>query len=264
MVPDSYLVVARNAARLRTNYPNLNPANCLGDYAGKLSHNGEYLALTMPDWTAQTNGQGVVTTNLMHIVVNDVTYGTGGRWGQWAGRRWQQPRADRSQRQPRTWPPTGATATKRRNPPGPTSNGPGCWTTGRIMIRGLITRRLGCWMWASAWWITSRCMPGPGTNLVVNPDFECGLANWRFKGDHARSSLENSGYASSHSLHLRCSDRMWTGDNSCQVALNANALGSGQTATLRFKARWLRGWPEVVAAVERQLAGSHRPHARAG
>ena len=39
---------------------------------------------------------------------------------------------------------------------------------------------------------------------------------------------------------------MWTGDNSCQVALNANSMGAGQTATLRFKARWLRGWPEVL------------------
>ena len=62
----------------------------------------------------------------------------------------------------------------------------------------------------------------------------------------SRSSLENSGYQSSYSLHIRCSDRLWTGDNSCQVALNANSLAAGQTATLRFKARWLRGWPEVL------------------
>ncbi len=61
-----------------------------------------------------------------------------------------------------------------------------------------------------------------------------------------RSSLENSGYQSSHSLHIRCSDRIWTGDNSCQVALNANSMAAGQTATLRFKARWLRGWPEAL------------------
>ena len=61
-----------------------------------------------------------------------------------------------------------------------------------------------------------------------------------------RSSLENTGYISSHSLHIRCSDRLWTGDNSCQVALNANPLASGQTATLRFKARWLHGWPEAL------------------
>ena len=49
-----------------------------------------------------------------------------------------------------------------------------------------------------------------------------------------------------HSLHLRCSDRMWTGDNSCEVALNANPLAGGPTATLRFKARWLHGWPEPL------------------
>jgi hypothetical protein len=31
-----YLVVAKNAARLRTNYANLNASNCLGDYSGRL------------------------------------------------------------------------------------------------------------------------------------------------------------------------------------------------------------------------------------
>ncbi len=42
MAPDSYLVVAHNAAHLEANYANLNAANCLGDFGGKLSHNGEY------------------------------------------------------------------------------------------------------------------------------------------------------------------------------------------------------------------------------
>ena len=82
--PDSYLVVSRNAAHLRSNYSNLNLANCVGDFAGKLSHNGEHLALTMPDTVVQTNKLGVAVTNLIHIVVNDLTYGTGGRWGQWS------------------------------------------------------------------------------------------------------------------------------------------------------------------------------------
>jgi len=85
-----------------------------------------------------------------------------------------------------------------------------------------------------------------GANLVSNPDFESGLANWSLQGCFTRSSLENTGYGSSHSLHIRCSDRIWTGDNSCQVALYPNSLGWGQTATLRFKARWLHGWPEAL------------------
>src|SRR5262249_22977838 len=52
-----------------------------------------------------------------------------------------------------------------------------------------------------------------------------------------------SGYQSSHSLHIRCSDRMWTGVNSCEVPLSAG-LGGGQTATLRFKGRWIYRWPQ--------------------
>src|SRR5439155_26613642 len=47
IAPDTYLVIARNAAHLRSNYVNLNLTNCLGDFSGKLSHNGEHIALTM-------------------------------------------------------------------------------------------------------------------------------------------------------------------------------------------------------------------------
>src|SRR5208282_2297690 len=87
-----------------------------------------------------------------------------------------------------------------------------------------------------------------GVNYVANSTFESGLGltNWSLQGCMVRSSLENSGYQSSYSLHIRSSDKIWTGDNSCQVALNANSLASGQTATLSFKARWLRGWPEPL------------------
>ena len=42
---------------LRTHYPNLTPSNCLGDYGGKLSHNGEHLALIMPDTCRSRLGQ---------------------------------------------------------------------------------------------------------------------------------------------------------------------------------------------------------------
>jgi len=64
-----------------------------------------------------------------------------------------------------------------------------------------------------------------------------------------RSSLDSLGYQSANCLHIRCSDRLWTGVNSCQVALNANSMVAGQTATLRFKARWLHGWPEALLRV---------------
>ena len=34
--------------------------------------------------------------------------------------------------------------------------------------------------------------------------------------------------------------------NSCQVALKSNAMAAGDTVTLRYKARWLHGWPEPL------------------
>ncbi|MGH7967776.1 MAG: CotH kinase family protein, partial [Limisphaerales bacterium] len=243
---DAYLVVARNAAHLRTNYANLTAANCLGDYGGKLSHNGQHLALTMPDTVVQTNNQGVVSTNLIHIVVNDLTYGTGGCWGQWsagggsslelidpnADNRLAANWADSDETQKSSWvniETTGVLDNGANYDPSIDYAQIGLLDVGECLVDNIE--------------VSSGTT---GVNLVANPDFESGLGSWSLQGCHFRSSLENSGYASSHSLHIRCSDRVWTGDNSCQVALAANSLGSGQTATLRFKARWLHGWPEAL------------------
>ena len=59
--PHGYLVVGRNAARLRANYAGLNPTNCLGDFSGRLSRRGERLALAMPDYETVTNGTQMIT-----------------------------------------------------------------------------------------------------------------------------------------------------------------------------------------------------------
>jgi len=84
MAPGAYLVVAKNAARLRTNYAGLNENNCLGNFSGKLGHGGDRVTLRTPDTITSTNQGGVVTTELIHITVNEVTYADGGRWGQWS------------------------------------------------------------------------------------------------------------------------------------------------------------------------------------
>ncbi|HWI58410.1 MAG TPA: CotH kinase family protein, partial [Bacillota bacterium] len=246
LAADGYLVVARNAARLRTNYANLNLTNCLGDFSGKLSHQGEHLALTMPDSITSTNQQGVVATNWIHIQVCDATYGSGGRWGQWAAGGGSSlelidpganPRlaanwADSDETQKSSWANIETTAVL--------DNGVNYETAIQHAQIGLLD--------------VGECLVDnvevrsgtAGVNLVANPGFETGTNNWSFQGDHCRSSLETSGYSSSRSLHIRATDGLWTGANSCQMDLNANSLAQGQTATLRFKARWLRGWPEVL------------------
>ena len=80
-----YLVVGRNTTCLLTNYPQLNATNTYGNFSGRLSGRGERLTLTVPDTTVGTNSRGVLATNNIDIVVDDVpTYGTGGRWGRWS------------------------------------------------------------------------------------------------------------------------------------------------------------------------------------
>ena len=46
--PGGYLVVARNLQRLLTMYSQLNPANCVGNFTGKLSGGGEHVTLGKP------------------------------------------------------------------------------------------------------------------------------------------------------------------------------------------------------------------------
>ena len=237
LAPNGYLVVARNLTNLLGKYTNLNSANTVGNYTGKLSHKGELVALSMP--------QTLNTNTTIYVVEDQVSYGTGGRWGQWAGgggsslelidpranHRLASNWADSIESQKSVWTNLQFTGTL--------DNGANYGSSISYAQVGILD--------------VGECLvdnvevdDANGVNYVSNPTFESGLTNWSLQGDEVRSSLENSGYASSYSLHLRCSDRYYNAVNSCQVALNANSLVAGQTATLRFKARWLHGWPELV------------------
>jgi len=76
---NGYLVVANQRARFLTNYPTVNPAIVLGDLGGNLSGRGERVTLGMPESLRSTNGS-VVVTNFFKIVLDEVTYNSGGRW----------------------------------------------------------------------------------------------------------------------------------------------------------------------------------------
>ncbi|HEY5911572.1 MAG TPA: lamin tail domain-containing protein [Verrucomicrobiae bacterium] len=246
---DNYLVVARNATRLRTNYANLNPNNCLGDFTGRLAHNGERVTLRMPDTILDTNSLGVVTTNLIHITVNDVTYGNGGRWGEWSdggGSSLEVINPNNNNRLAANWGDSDETqkaawATVEASGVLDNGNNYGFASTIDYAQLGLLD--------------PGECLvddvevlpDGWGANVVANPGFEGGLGDWSLQGCFARSFLDSPGYGGSlRALHVRGSSRLFTGANSCQMALTSNPLGDGSAATIRFKARWLRGWPEVL------------------
>ena len=56
----------------------------MGDFGGKLANGGERVGLSRPEPWVRTNAVGQWVTNTIDVVSDEVTYGVGGRWGQWA------------------------------------------------------------------------------------------------------------------------------------------------------------------------------------
>ena len=236
-----YLVAAKNAARLRMNYPQLNAANCVGDFGGKLSHSGERLALAMPHYDVTTNGT-LLVTNTFYIDVNEITYGNGGRWPQWAAGGGNSlelidPNADT--RLAANW----ADSDETRKAP---------WTS--VAFTGLADNGdVACDQLQVLLQGAGECLIDDvqvlntgGTNLIANSSFEANANGWTAEGTEAQSGWETSeGYASAHSYHIRAVDRGDNTVNRVRTPLATN-LTAGETATIRAKVRWLKGHPEVL------------------
>ena len=241
-----YLVVARNAARLKANYPKLTSANTVGDFQGKLAHGGERLALSRPVVVAAPDA-GITQT--AYAVVDETTYRAGGRWGQWANGGGSSlelidARADR--RRASNW----ADSDETKKAPWTTVEYTGLLNYGYVKADSLHVLLLGA----------GECLvdnvelllEGNPTNLVVNPNFEKGLTSWTILGDHVRSTLETGeGYQSAQSLHVRASNNGDTGANRIRGQLaNTPQLVAASPATLRAKVRWLHGWPEILLRIK--------------
>jgi len=239
---NGYLVIAKSAARLLSNYSNLTGANTLGHFQGSLAHGGERVALAKPGEIVGTNAVGQLVTNQLHIVVDEVTYGTGGRWGQWAhggGSSLEliDPRSDR--RLAPNWADSD-------------ESGKGGWTT--IQYTGVLDNGTGpadslqlMLLEAGECLVDNvEVFAAGGANRVTNSTFESGLDGWVAQGDHDASSWEaGQGYNSAHCLHVRATDHGDTGANRIRTTLTT-PLSPGQTATIRARVRWLAGCPEIL------------------
>jgi hypothetical protein len=237
---NGYVVIANNAARLITNYPGLNTNNTIGNYDGSLDNGGERIALTMPDQVVGTNGS-VIFTNTIHIIVDEVTYGNGGRWGKWSdggGSSLELIDPNSDNRRPSNWADSDETTKA-------------SWTT--LQFTGLLDNGNGAadevqlFLQGAGECLVDdlEVLNSSNANLVSNSSFESGLAGWVPQGNHDQSSLENSGYASSRSLHVRALGRGDTGANRIRSTLTSTLAG-GSTATFRAKVRWLSGHPELL------------------
>ncbi|MCI0746497.1 MAG: lamin tail domain-containing protein [Verrucomicrobia subdivision 3 bacterium] len=236
-----YLVVARDAARLITRYPTLSSINTVGDYDGSLANGGERIALAMPDPSITTNGS-VVITNYSYIVIDEVAYRDGGRWGQWSDGGGSSlelidPRSDN--RLAANWADSDETA---KAP----------WTI--ISVRGVLDNgtspadQLQVLLQGAGECLMDdvEVLTLAGANLIANSTFEGGIAGWTAEGTQQPSSLETTeGYNSARSYHVRATDRGDNQVNRIRTPLTA-AQAANTTNTIRAKVRWLRGHPEIL------------------
>ncbi|MCX7872666.1 MAG: lamin tail domain-containing protein [Verrucomicrobiae bacterium] len=246
--PGGYMVVARNVNNLLSKYPQLNSGNTIGNFDGSLSHNGERIALAMPDYDYATNQNNIVTTNVNYVVVCEVAYRDGGRWGEWsdgggsslelidprANPRLAFNWADSDETEKSEWTTIQAT--------GVIDNGAN-YASGTISFAQVGLLEAGECLVDDLEIIPS----GSTANYVANPNFETGLGNWSLLGCFSRSNLEQGkGFGGGNALRLRTRNSIFTLANSAQCNLNNTTLTSGQVVTMRFKARWLRGCTEVL------------------
>lgn len=237
-----YLVVAKEVADLLAAHANLNAALVLSGYSGKLANSGDVLRLDKPDDVVSTNQSAQLITNKLHIVVDEVAYRTGGRWGRWAdGNGSSLERAD-----PRS---DGNLAPNWADSDETAKSG---WTTVEftgVLDNGALTAadQLQLFLLGAGECLVDNVevIPQGGANVVANGTFDAGTGGWFFQGTHEQSAWQSGGGFSGGCLRVVASDRGDTGANRIRTVLT-QTLSQGTTATLRAKVLWLKGHPEIL------------------
>jgi hypothetical protein len=236
-----YLVVAKNTLQLRANYPNLTPANCVGDFGGRLSFSGERIALAKPDYDFVTNEFQIIT-NISHIVVQEVTYADSGRWSPWADGGGSSLELVQPQANPRlaaNWADSDET-------------GKAPWTvisyTGVLDQGTVAADQLQVLLQDAGECLIDdvEVLDAGNNNRIANSTFQSDATGWTAEGAQSASGWETGeGYNSSRSYRVRAATGGDNQINRLRTPLTSN-LSSGLTATLRAKARWLRGSPHLL------------------
>ncbi len=244
--PGGYLVIARDATNLLAKYPNLTSANTLGNYSGTLGNSGERVALARPDLNVSTNNAGQPRTNTVYVVVDEVTYSTGGNWGFWANEGGSSlelidPRSNH--RLAHNWADSDETS----KAPWTNVEFTGLLDNGsenQAALEGFLLGEGECLL--DDVQVSSPTING-GANVCTNGSFEAGLAGWLTRGDHVRSTITavGAGFNGGRALQVRADARGDSIMNRLRTPLAAS-LPVGGTGTIRAKVRWLRGWPEIV------------------
>ena len=241
-----HVVVGRDLERLRANHTNLTSANSFGNWSGSLRDSGERLALSKPDGILSTNALGQVSSDTIHIVVSEVAYRDAGRWGQWSGGGGSSlelidPRADPMRAS--SWADSDETQKSE-------------WqqfsVTDALRFATQPATRLQLGMLGAGECLVDQveALNSSGTAILTNGGFEVGsgtaAAGWSFLGHHKRSRIESTGaFEGGRVLHVIAPGDLDAGRNCVRAPLSGN-LNNGATMTLKTRARWLAGWPEIL------------------
>lgn len=267
--PNSYIVVAKNLTNILAKYPHLNRSNTFGNFSGNLANGGERIALAKwvdivttnlltglnsssqwsltavqpRDFIIPTNANYLIGTNRVYVVVDEVTYGVGGQWGQWSrfgGSSLELIDPNSNKRLGANWADSDETSKAPWtivNYTGYVDNG---ITGSADQLQVLLLGPGECLI------DDVEVINSSGQNVVTNSTFEQGASGWVAEGTEETSSLETTeGYQSSRSYHIRAVDR---GDNQInRVRINLSTpLAANSIATIRAKVRWLKGHPEIL------------------
>jgi hypothetical protein len=222
-----YLVVANNASALTAKWPE-QAARIRGNFSGSLSNDGERILLV----------------DALGNPASEATYGTGGAWPELAD--------------------GGGSSLELRDARADLSNG-AAWgasdplagsdwqTVSYTMISGQAFGqtpilwnefRLGM-LDAGECLIddVSVVRVSNGQQLIQGGDFESLANKWRFLGSHGTGAIEpEPGNGGNHVLHMRATSAFSFNQNHVESTFVGNtALLDGQSYTVTFRAKWLRG-----------------------
>ncbi len=243
-----YVIAARSLANLLTKYPQLNSTNAFGNYNGSLGNGGERIALSMPEDLVSTNGQGVVTSNIFYIPMDEVTYVDGGRWGKWSdggGSSLELIDPDADNRLAPNWADSEESAKA-------------AWTTidvTRVLENGHTAgqgtaNRFEFLLQGDGEALVDNLefRNNGGANLIANGTFDTGTAGWTFGGVVRQSvAMPGAGMNGSQALRLISTGRGDAGPNKARAALTSTAaVNAPNTGTIRASVRWLKGSPDIM------------------
>ncbi len=246
LAPDHYLVVARNAAHLRTIYPSLGTDTLVGDFGGRLSHGGERLALAKSDTILSTNATGTVTSKKIDIVVEELAYQPGGRWPEWTADGGSSlelidPQADR--RDAANW----AASDETHKAPWTVISATGTIDNGRTS--SILADQLQVLLQGAGECLIDsvQVIDSAGANRIANSTFEDGDSGWTAEGTESDSGWESAeGYQSSRSYHVRGVDRGDNQVNRVRTPLTSALAIGAKNVTIKAAVRWLKGHPGIL------------------